>query len=179
MENNNLKMRVKKVFNFLYNKRVSILVFLIIIFQWKFFRDIIRYNSIVLLALFIPFGLIFFNIWIKLKKESINRSTLLTSASIFLAILFFLFQGFASSVSKLHSIQAVTSYNCEVADYILALDKEPEKYSSVSFITDDYKENYSFIYDEFGTQVGLLTKNNLLRMESANSLINVTRNDVD
>jgi len=138
--------------------------------------------NITILSILSPIFLIFLGLWTSFfehNKKS-DQGSFLTSASIILAILFFLIQGYTEDKNKMQAIFSIDNYNCNIARTNLALQgKETTNFALMEFLVDDYKLNYGFLYNKMSKKFGDFYGQNLRRMESVNSLIKITQSNTD
>ena len=110
-------------------------------------------NSLILLS--IPF-LLLLRLYIKTKdKDKITGKDVLTVGSIILTVLFFIFQNTQNQIRKRSYILAANSFNCEIADSIVDLEKDLKNnndlFSSFSlrtFLLQPHIDNSDILYKE-------------------------------
>jgi len=177
MKNWNLKLRIGYLLKNIRNYKYFILALILFIFSIKNFLQMMYFNYTVSIML-LPFIFIFVGLLEKIKdNKSVTRNSIFTSASIILAILFFLFQGFINEKSQYNSLITVNTHNCNVANTLSQLREKPEKFGLNYFITDYYHDNYQFIYSHYGANGFAKTMAEAQRMERINALVELTRSE--
>lgn len=129
-------------------------------------------SSITVLRLAAPLVMVFVWIWV---RSNLDRSSLLSSASIIFAVFVFLVSLAYSNDSKIKLLSDMNGYNCMVAQNILTLKDKINLSSNFTlnyFVFQPYLDNASFIFHRLGTTTGAELLSSASSAQSANSLIN-------
>ena len=131
-------------------------------FQINLFSKIFSFNIVLV---FLPVLFFFLAFLIKSKEKSM----LVASMSVTIAIFIFLFQNFKADKEKAEFINWVNEYNCEVVvSDCLALEKLEDKgrqYVSENFMLEPYRSNMTFVYNKIGEEAAKSILSSLLTME--------------
>ncbi|MEK7629657.1 MAG: hypothetical protein AAB394_04055 [Patescibacteria group bacterium] len=155
--------------NFPVKNLLYILFFISLFISLPSLLTIIYLNKTIFILL-LPFALFFTLLGVKGKLEI---GQLLSSASIVLAVLFFIFQATQEYINKKDYLANITKINCGVINSIENLGNADlaQNFQLSSFITEPYTENINFLVREFSTSTGYVTPSVIWGMNDINSLI--------
>lgn len=148
---------------------ISIVLFLI--FRNLLDIKFIYLSNILNLELILLIIIIFLWMGIRLKFD---KSHLISSASIIIAVFTFLLSRASADDSKIKLLSGISDYNCYVAQNILTFkekDNLSNNFSLLYFITQPYFDNIDFIFSRLSTSTATSLLNSAYGSQSANALI--------
>lgn len=175
MNKENLKIYLGKLKVFIRKYYLDVVIMIFLFFtlysQWISIKFIYKSNIIVL-RFIIPLLLMF--LWINMRSH-LDKSNLLSTASIVIAVFIFLFSIALNDDSKIKLLSGINDYNCNITKNILTLKEKTDLSSNFTlnyFIVQPYLDNTSFILQRLGTITGTELLVSVYDAQGANSLIN-------